>query len=392
MRSGYTYEYIGPDNIATDRTHILEGGIGAPSYKALIFNKQSIISVEAAEALLRITSDGIPLVFIGSSPNQAFPIADQSKLNATMERVLSGNNIHHLDAINEVPALLSRPNIEPRVSLSCSSNPVYSVYRANSDVDYVFLFNDQSKDTECAATITVQDVTPVELDAWTGLEVPMTASYVDESTLSIPLSMKGNETRLIALRRSSKPSGGYPETVQRFTATDSKPLNLTSWNLTIEDWHSAPDWFAVETGITNHTLHNVPLRPWNQLNASLLPVSGIGHYVTSFIIPSSLYNTSAALLQLPLIQHTARVFLNGDWLGPIDPVNPKLLLRNLQAGKEYEIRIDVTTTLLNRVKTDAKHIRMIGIIPEFSYINKTYAEYGLVGQAILKWGQLIDSR
>lgn len=88
------------------------------------------------------------------------------------------------------------------------------------------------------------------------------------------------------------------------------------------------------------------------------------------------------------MQHTARVFLNGEWLGPIDLVNPKLILKNLEAGKVYNLGIDVTTTLLNRVKADAKYIRSTGRLAEPVFNSKTYAEYGLVGRVILAWGQI----
>lgn len=176
----------------------MKDGVGAPSYKALIFNNQSIISTGAAETLLDITSTGIPLIFIGSTPSQAYPVADQSKLNVAMERILSGPNIHRLDTIDKVPALLAPLNIRPRVSLNCSSSkPVYSVYRSGSDVGYVYFFNDENDDTECVAELSVQNATPFELDAWTGLETQRAASYVNNS-------FRGNETLLIALRQSSR--------------------------------------------------------------------------------------------------------------------------------------------------------------------------------------------
>jgi hypothetical protein len=43
---------------------------------------------------------------------------------------------------------------------------------------------------------------------------------------------------------------------------------------------------------------------------------------------------------------------------------------------------------LNRVKADAKEIRMAGMVPDAAFVNTTFAEYGLVGEAEVVWGVL----
>ncbi|KAF2994986.1 hypothetical protein E8E13_003871 [Curvularia kusanoi] len=239
---GYTYDYIGADNIASDHARVVDGRLGVPGYKTLIFNNQSVISNNASEALVQLASNGLPLIFIGSAPYRAYPSQDQSKVDATMARVLSSPGVHHLDTIDQLPGLLQDIRITPRVYLNCSSSPVYPVYRASVSADYVFFFNDQKADVDCTATISIQDVDPYELNAWTGDEIPAPAIR-NNSTLSMRVSLKAEETRLFALRRSLSPSF-YSDTPQIFHATDDIPANLTTWNLTIEDWHSAPDRFA----------------------------------------------------------------------------------------------------------------------------------------------------
>jgi hypothetical protein len=342
-----------------------------------------VISNKAAEAIERLASNGLPIIFIGSTPDRAYPIEDKDKVDSTMLRVLSGPSIHHMDTIDQLPTLLQDLRTTPRVSLNCSSSPVYPVYRASVDADYVFFFNDQKVDTECTAIVSVQDADPYELSAWTGDETPAPATY-NHKTLSMRLSFKAGETRLFALKRSVSPSS-CSDMPRTFHAADETSVSLTAWNLTIDDWHSAPDRFAVKTEITTHNLLNVPLLPWNQLNTTLEPVSGVGHYTTSFIVPEAV---TAARLYLPLIQHTARIFLDDNWLGPIDPVNPQLLLKDLVVGREYTLRVDIITTLLNRVKADAKEIRMAGMVPDAAFVNTTFAEYGLVGEAEVVWGVL----
>ena len=67
-------------------------------------------------------------------------------------------------------------------------------------------------------------------------------------------------------------------------------------------------------------------------------------------------------------------------------MNPQLPLRDLVAGREYTLRVDVTTTLLNRIKADVKDVRMAGLVPEAAFSNVAFAEYGLVGGVEVVWG------
>jgi hypothetical protein len=71
------------------------------------------------------------------------------------------------------------------------------------------------------------------------------------------------------------------------------------------------------------------------LSASLQNGSGIGHYSTHITPRHTAHNTPVfARLDLPLIQHTARFFLDGKFQRPIDPVNPTLVLGPMEAGRE----------------------------------------------------------
>lgn len=128
------------------------------------------------------------------------------------------------------------------------------------------------------------------------------------------------------------------------------------------------------------------------LSASLLNVSGIGHCTTSITPPHTARNTRVfALLSLPPIQHTVRVFLDGARQRPIDPVNPSLVLGPLEGGRQYEVRVEISTTLLNRVKADASEMRMAGMVPGAKYEGRSYESYGLVGSVVLEWDTMGDS-
>jgi hypothetical protein len=377
-----------------------------------------------------MASLGLPIIFVGEPPNRTYPAttSNQADLAAALSRLLSNKNIHRTDSIDRLPFVLADLRITPRVSLDCSSNPVYSVLRSSPDIQYLYFFNDQNEPAQCKAKVAASRVTPYIYNAWTGTQSPLMQYTTTNSTIETQLNLKSNETMILALHRTSasdKTSCTFPtvsgafESLKyqsgkilatitgptllasssgktwRFDPTLAPSTNVTTWDLVIEDWHSAPDRYAIKTEITNHTFNSISLEPWNQLDASLENVSGVGHYSTRFTVPSTPQNeTLAALLHLPLIQHTVRAYLDNLQLPPIDPVNPTVDLTGLvEKGREYGIRIDVTTTLFNRIKSEADDILIVGASAgslQPTYKSMGVEGYGLVGEVWVEWGSVVE--
>jgi hypothetical protein len=441
---GFTYDYLGPDNLVSSEAFVKDNALGIPQYKALIFNNQTVTTIEAAEALISMTSSGLPLIFVGSTLNQSYPVntTSQTTLSVTMSRLLSEKNVHQTSSVDQLPSLLADLGITPRASLKCSSNPVYSVWRSAGDIDYVYFFNDQNVSTTCTATLSVsQPITPYIYNAYTGSQTRLLTYSTTNSSLTFPLSLKSNETLLLALHHTSTPptchftsaSPGIFSLTSSSSETNSSsssitalltgpatltfpsnktisltppnplpsPTTLTTWDLVISDWHSAPDRYAIETEITNHTFRNTTLRAWKDIDAAMTNVSGIGYYSTNLVVPalsSSSFGgdgdananaTLTAIIHLPPIQHTARARLSSTALPPIDPTNPTLLLHNLTPGSSYTLEIEVTTTLFNRIKADRDVTWVAGQVAskrQGKYANMGFEGYGLVGVVDVVWG------
>ena len=128
-------------------------------------------------------------------------------------------------------------------------------------------------------------------------------------------------------------------------------------------------------------------------------VSGVGRYSTTFTTPGSTsQNQLGAILSLPIIQHTARAYLNSRQLPPIDPVNPRIDISAYLAppGSSNGLVVEVTTTLINAVRAAAlgpvsKQPLFIGTpvgeIGNFTAV--PVAEYGLVGDVRVEWVEVI---
>lgn len=425
---GYSYDYLGPDNLVSSDAFVTNNKLGVPEYKAVVFSNDTVITVEAVEALNNFASQGLKLVFVGAPPTQSYPVdADtQASLKSAMERLLSGPNVYRINSTEELPSVLQENGVNPRVSLDCTPNSIYTIYRSVAEVDYVYLFNDQNETQKCDVGIDAAGVVPYTYDAWTGSQSPLLQFTTFNTSIYITPTLKANESLIIALHRNtSQPtctlaqgssdirsvadSGGNLQAVvtsspyvlttstgkeTHFNGTLPSPTNLTTWELNVEDWHSVPDRFAIENEITNHIFHNVSLVPWSQINASLQSVSGIGNYTVNFEAPADAdFSSLVGYLNLPLIQHTARVYLDGEWLGPINPVNPVVPLKNLEKGRAYELRIDVSTTLFNRVKAEADLVWMVGQVSSKAtdtYATLPYEDYGLVGHVWIDWGYSVE--
>ncbi|KAF2643404.1 hypothetical protein P280DRAFT_394111 [Massarina eburnea CBS 473.64] len=409
---GYQYDYLNSENLVSDQAFVQQGKLGIPEYKAVILNNQTVITVDAVDALTKFASNGLPVIIVGPIPNQTYPATSINKgsLNSAIGRLLSESNVYRVDSVDVLPRFLKEANVQPSVSLNCSTESVTSVWRASEGVDYIYIFNDYASGSDCTAEIAASSVTPNVYNAWTGRQSPLVQYSRTNSSLSIPLTFKSNETIILALQHAPPDGCSFTQTtgvhhasgrMTTFNASLPAPDNLNTWDLVIEDWHSAPDRYSVQTEITNHTFINTTLIPWAQLDASLVNVSGVGHYTTTFIVPtlsspSSPTSDSPSLtgiLTLPLIQNTARVYLDGQLLDPIDPVNPVLMLQDLESGKQYDLRIDVTTTLFNRVKSEAHNIWVVGQVasvhqPEYQTL--PYEMYGLFGDVSLEWGVIVD--
>ena len=419
---------MGPDNLVSSDAFVQNNKLGVPEYKAVIFYNQTIITVEAVESLTEFAHQGLKVIFVGAPPNQSYPLnaASQQKFEPAMKLLLTAPNVYHTDGVDNLPLLLKEAGVGSRVYLGCNTSELHTVYRSAVEVDYIYIFNDQDKSQECDLSIHAAGVVPYTYDAWTGSQSPLLQHVSSNSSISITTALKANESLAIALHRNaSQPACGITQTspnirsvaasngclqvvitqspyelttstgkTTRFNATLPPSTNLTTWNLTIEDWHSVPDRFAIENEITNHTFHNVSLVPWSQISDTLQNVSGIGHYTVTFQTPYDVGSPSlVGYLNLPLVQHTARVYLDGEWLGPINPFNPIIPLKNLENGKVYELRIDVSTTLFNRVKSERDIIWMVGQVASkktATFANLPYERYGLVGNVNIDWGYSVE--
>jgi hypothetical protein len=453
---GYTYDYLSPSNLLLPRATVQDGVLAAdgPEYKALVFSGQDVITLEAAQAVLGFAHAGLPIIVVGDAsalPNQTYPPRDADQLANITAQIAQSSVVHFVSSIEGISETLSGLSISPKAGLNCTSNPVYPVVRsdANSSTEYVFLYNDQYVSTDCSVSFTSsfgKNATPFVYNAFTGAQEELVQYTTEGSVYTIPVNLAANETTILAFKSSSGTTGNSTSkpfvtsssknvaSIRRSNSSDTSilatvtssgstsltfdsartttfdvslppTLDLTTWDIEIEDWHAPEDRFDVETGtvISLHNFTDQALVPWTQLGAGFEAVSGVGRYTTRFTVPSLPRSNSTgpsspsrigALLSLGPVINTIRASIDGVQLAPIDPARPVVdISGHVAAGQEHELEVEVTTTLFNRIKSEADQVQVWGQVASAQqpqYAQQGPYEYGLLGPVTLEWAAVVE--
>ncbi|KAH1564918.1 hypothetical protein KXW39_003236 [Aspergillus fumigatus] len=398
--AGYTYDYVAPDNLvspqATVRAKVLAPD--GPNYKALVFASPeynistfNLVREDVAARVVKFAQKGLPVVFVGGLPQ----VTSNSQAGQIVEdgwrRLRNLPSVQFISSLADLPGDLSKAGVRPDVLPSCTTGTLRVVKRSRPDdeVDYVFLHNDQAVPTSCQISIQEHKArTPHLLNAWTG-EKKMIDSFERRSAMvTVSLQFAPNETSILSLEKSgSRDLTKLTKTASSSTIRHYGIANLTRWDLSIEDFHAPHSRFQVQTAITSHNFSNIAIRPWSAISPELAKVGGIGRYSTSFTVPS--VSRIRGKLSLGPIIHTARVYIGGQRLPPIDPVNPVIDISSyIRPGQTYKLIVEVTTPLFNRIKTDANHTKIAGstaVELQPLYASTPYQEYGLMGPVVVTW-------
>ncbi|KAK7606281.1 hypothetical protein JOL62DRAFT_360383 [Phyllosticta paracitricarpa] len=431
---GYTYDYLAPGNLLTDHA-VVDGATLAPTgpaYKALVFSNQTAISPVAAARIQELATAGLPIFFVGATNFTSIgkKAGEAEEVAAIMSGVVDGglDNVHAVSSATELPDALKAAGILPKVSLPEPIPDFYNFWRSSDSIEYAFLYND-GKVSQTADILFNVSGTPYLFDAWTGNVSPVLQYTSSSDGVTIPITLLSNQTAVIGFAATSDATSELPlapkahiakssgsisglkysansvtaqlggsasftlsdGSTKNLTASPPAASNLTTWDLTIEDWHRTNDTFSMETAIDYHTYKSQPLTPWLELDPSLASVSGIGTYNTNFSYPATARGAPSlgAILHLGPITNSVRAWLNGQVLPPIDIANPNVDVTDYVQTGNNDLVVEITTTLFNRIKADGNSTWSVGVTANdeslnYYGINAAY-EYGLVGPVSVEW-------
>ena len=389
----------------------VQDGTLAPArqaFKAMIVRGNDTLTVPGVQRLADFAHQGLPIIFSGGLPQNltGYNVSGTEYVRSTLAGLVCLKNVHIVPYEN-LAASLNTLGIQPRTRVD-TDRIWYTYWRDDADASasYVFVYNDawDSEIGEGASSGAVTFETtgvPYMHDAWTGAVSPILGYQRTKCTTTIPLSLAGNQSMIIAFHHDATTSTGtrllsLPSTVfsaeqsggngsnlitvkaARSTetvllsngATMSLPIpapvmNLKDWTLVIESWTSPSDPGADQTvAAKSNSTHQISgkLKPWNQIDDSLADVSGRGFYTTTFSWPPSHGKADGAMLDLGAYVNTARVWVNGHRLPPLDCTAARTDIDEFLVDGDNALEVVVTTTLGNALRPIYENVKSSGTL------------------------------
>ena len=373
------------------------------AFKALILRGNDTLTVAGVEKLTQYANEGLPIVISGGTPFNlsGYNVSGSSYVKSALAALVDLENVHQVPAEN-LSASLQSLGLAPRTKVE-ADRIWYTYWREDEQAakSYLFVYND-AWDSELGLGGSNGSVTfettgvPYFYDLWTGHCRPVRDFQQTDGCTTIPLVLAGNQSTIIGFHhnesttshedKSSHGPSASSEWSEPFqsSAPAKSQQTLSSWTLTIESWTAPEDIYADQTqsAKSNSTWELSSLQPWNEISDSLFNVSGRGFYNATFVWPLAAGDSEGAVLDLGAIINTARVWVNGHQLPPLDPTHAVADISEHVKDGHNEVLVVVATTLGNAVRPHWGELRSSGTLA-LGPLPPAQA-YGLVSDVLVK--------
>ncbi|KAL6887163.1 hypothetical protein HDV57DRAFT_508110 [Trichoderma longibrachiatum] len=382
QNAGYSYV---ADNAVITNGFLAESG---PGFSAFVVDNSTNITSEALDKFQEYASHGFPILFVGSIPETTPYYCDlcDQRVKQGIQDLLKHPSVKTLHSENEVVDALAALNVQPAAE-NLTPAPILYVHRIDkdNDVDYYWVYNsDIYEDHATEASIRGKGI-PYTLDAWTGAIAPVVNYTTSGDRFNVWIELRSNQSTILAFaphgffKGVRVPDVHVAETnveylsydasshsiiarsisrgEKRITLSDGRVFTLSGlgqqattseigpWNVTIQDWLPNPDRFRNYTSTYQyHTLELESLVPWYNITG-LNNTSGVGTYTSWFAWRPQ----DGALLDLGPVFNTVRLWINGEWTGPVDVTDAIVDITPYLKHGVNDVKVEVTSTLRNRL-------------------------------------------
>ncbi|CAI7604745.1 unnamed protein product [Penicillium pancosmium] len=394
--AGYTYSYLSPDNFALPEANVRDGTLApnGPAYKALVITSNSNLTLSGVHYIQKYAQAGLPVILAGGDPGvyASHDNRDNKSIRKAIQALKKSANVCSVSA-GQVSAKLHALGLRPQVATH-TNGTWYTTWRENSQtgLDHAFVFCDVNASTGTLDISTRK--TPFLFDPWTGSKKPLLGYTQSKNRVTIPLSLAGNQTIIVGFGEnedvSTKHATNIPSSVigydtqgnavvsasksqQTLVLSNGKKVILPSpkvasssalsnWTLTAEHWEAPSNISDASTiAIKHNTTHQLSsLVSWHQIEG-LTNSSGLGYYTTHITWPPVKGSADGAYLFLPPIDHTARVYVNGHQLPPLDLTAPRADLSTYLKKGSNALAVIVPTTMWNYIRSIADEIETVNV-------------------------------
>ncbi|TDD87811.1 hypothetical protein E1293_07315 [Actinomadura darangshiensis] len=393
--AGYTYEYLSPAHLKRKDASYSRGALfgDGSAYHAVLLNDQKTMPVAAAEKLLRLARQGLPVVIVGDVPSAVPGAGDAARQDARLKSVVSTllrqRGVVRVASEADAPRALQRLHVAPAATPHDGSGAILDVRRKAGSTDYYYLYNQTNTATAQKVTLTGDGV-PYKLDTWTGKITPITDYTPGHGAVTVPVRLAANDATVITVtpRHDGTFTGhpGHPGRPREHGKTVPQAVKLDEWSLSVDSWgpgasglpgdtaHKTLGPVTVKAGTDGALPAWSAITPANGYPVDLKDVSGVGTYTAHVTLDGGWKGIDAAELDLGTPVDTVRVNVNGRDLPSLNQSDP----RHVQVGRYLRpgantITVRVASTLLNAVR----------VAPGTGAASRTPMDYGLFGPATL---------
>lgn len=387
LDQGYSYNLVSESVLDQESASVTDGILAAdgPSYKALIVDRVSILSVDGIEKLNEYAENGLPIILYSSDISRVYgsDLDADGKVVEGFEKLSQMPGVRTAESLEEIEAALADAGI---TSYAKYSTPQLesTMYKDNEDgTNYYYLFNNAFPEnsgmmgnTQGAeykgedkiirnAEVTLEgNGTPYLLDPYTG-EITKIDQYTQNDNGSVTFTLDtlyGGNAVICAVT----------ENIDRFDteAAEAKPtvtesqevidLSNEQWNLTIHSYGPSEDSVdPSDSTITTVDFGSQTLGKWKDLAATedqlktlgvedMKFVSGTGEYSITFTTPENWSAYAGAALDVSYGKdQIGSITVNGTILNA-NNASDHVDLGTLLVSGENTISIKLHTSLYGR--------------------------------------------
>ncbi|KAM0752454.1 hypothetical protein T439DRAFT_324547 [Meredithblackwellia eburnea MCA 4105] len=353
---GFSYSFVTDGLLELPGAKVVDGQLtwvgSSTAYKALIINNQSSLSFSLTKILHLFAKSGLPIVIVGSTPNTIPGFSqtlseDEKLVQECWAEIIKCPTVRVVGSEQRASQAMGELELRPSVKYSNPSTGLIYTHRrepateSNHLSHWYFFFNRSSESV--STSIMLDGVGSCSsVNAWDGRILPLPTSVPSEGVTSCQITVGGSEAVILVVRKS--------EELPRPVVSESL-VPLSDWTLSLESW-TAFDPSAIACPI--HKTKKTPLppmklnrlRPWLELPEGR-DVSGVGSYVSSFVLPDVSTFSSASLV-LPCVSNgTAGVSINGNKVAVDILGYTSSDITAFVKGGENKVVVTVTSTLNN---------------------------------------------
>ncbi|KAK3321282.1 hypothetical protein B0T19DRAFT_466605 [Cercophora scortea] len=335
--AGYTYEYLGPENLASAPASVTDSVLAkdGPAYKALVLYQQTRITPLASAELLKFAEQGLPILIVGSAPNITIGSVGQEIVSKNMANLVSGGfpNVRIVPPAMFSPERLQEAGIVPRTVPGVVDGPtnatsqLFTQWRSDpkNRLELVYLLNRGLKATFDISFAVGENAVPFVLDAWTGEQTRLLTYLRTREGISTRISLSQQQSAILAFQT---PNAGEETDIPLYVVSRSTNIGRLKVNSRgqIEGLISDTDEATVLLSNNNQVdipsivpisgsapapLPSVKLGPWK---LALDEYAGPAKLSTSSVLTNMTANSIASPLktlvpwtQIPAIQHSSGV-------------------------------------------------------------------------------------